>query len=94
MAEHVNNNLWGPLREAVEQAGERAKELNGQARKLAVAAVQDARKLAVAAAQDARTRAFNGFRDGEGFAGEHGFIDGGRAGFKRTINRNPLGGLD
>jgi hypothetical protein len=59
MAEHVNNNLWGPLREAVEQAGERAKELNGQARKLAVAAVQDARKLAVAAAQDARTRAVN-----------------------------------
>ena len=53
MAEHVNNNLWGPLREAVEQAGERAKELNGQARKLAVAAAQDARTRAVNLATEA-----------------------------------------
>ena len=35
-----------------------------------------------------------GFGDGEGFAREHRFIDGGRAGFKRAIDGDAFGGLD
>jgi len=52
MADRVNNTVWGPLSEAVEQAGERAKEMNVHARELARAAVTEIRDRAVSLASE------------------------------------------
>jgi hypothetical protein len=52
MADRVKENVWGPLAEAVELAGERAKELNGHARDLARAAVTEIRERAVSIAAE------------------------------------------
>lgn len=62
MADRVNNNVWGPLSEAVEQVGERAKELNVHARDLARAAVSEIRDRAVSLASDRAEPVLNAVR--------------------------------
>jgi len=53
MADRMNNNtVWGPLSEAVEQAGERAKEMNLHARELTHWAVSELRERAVTLAAE------------------------------------------
>lgn len=52
MADRVNNSIWGPLSEAVEQVGERAREMNALARELARAAVTGIRERAVSLAAE------------------------------------------